>query len=125
MDELFKRVKQMGAPLIDGEQVTFVWRGKHPPELRGDWTGWESAPGVQMQQAAANVWTYSMAFPRDAYVEYGYYRNGKFVPDPLNARIITNGVGGYNNLFYMPEVEPTPLARPVRGVARGRVTTHV
>ncbi len=125
MDELLARAKRDGAPLIDGETVTFVWRGKRAPVLRGDWTGWESAPGIQLEQAAPNVWTHTMTLPRDAYIEYGYYRNDKFVPDPLNPRIITNGVGSYNNFFYMPEAAPTPLVKRMRGVPRGTVSTHV
>jgi hypothetical protein len=40
MPSLLERAQAEGTPLVDGEQVTFVWAGERPPILIGDFNGW-------------------------------------------------------------------------------------
>lgn len=123
---LLERAQREGTPLIDGESVTFVWHGGEPPALLGDFTNW-SEP-AQMTESAEGVWTHTVALPRDAYIEYAFFRDIEAdvrVADPLNSRRVSNGVGAYNNYFAMPEARETPLLRRGAGVAHGAVTRHV
>ena len=127
--DLLRRVRQEGAPLIDRTtgQVTFVWSGKTPPQLNGDFDDW-GAPGnaerplVGLAEVATALWAYSLTLPRDAYIEYAFVSNGKRLPDPFNSRCTPNGMGEVNNFFYMPDASPTPLAARDRRVSHGGVT---
>ena len=122
---LLKRARAEGAPLIDGEQVTFLWRGAQPPHLIGDFNDWgrEQKP-LALKPLAPNLWARTLTFPRKAYIEYNFIRNARRLPDPLNLNPVPNGVGGMNHCFYMSEAAPTPLARRERGTPRGLLTKH-
>jgi enterochelin esterase-like enzyme len=52
-------------------------------------------------------------------------RNGEHVDDPLNPRHVSNGLGATNHFFVMPEAAVTTLFRPIKGLPRGEVTSHV
>src|SRR5512143_2606911 len=122
---LIKRVLHEHNPLVEGDQVTFLWRGKHPPQLMGDWNNWNAPGALALAPVEPDLWAHTLTLPRDTYMEYAYVRNGKRVLDPLNPRITPSGLGDTNNFLYMPEAAPTPLARPRRGTPRGQVTQHV
>ena len=128
---MIRRARQEGAPLIDPGtgQVTFVWRGKTPPQLNGDFDDWGTPSGAEdpplgQAELEPGLWAYTLTLPRDAYIEYAFVLNGRRVPDPLNPRSTPNGMGEVNNYFYMPEAAPTPLAVRDRRVAHGELTHH-
>lgn len=126
MNSLLERALQQGNPLIDGETVTFVWEGKSAPGLMDDLHRWDDHPQA-LTRSTPGVWSISFELPRDAYLEYAFVdpRTGKNVPDPLNRKSIYNGLGSYNNFFYMPEANgPTPLTRLPAGGMAGQVTRH-
>ncbi len=119
-ETLLTRARTERTPLVDGETVTFVWQGFDPPQLMGDWTGWQLDPSVALAPVAPDVWTYTATWPRDAYLEYIYTRDGQNLRDEFNPRRVSNGFGGVNQFFYMPEVAPTPLVERTRGTPRGQ-----
>ncbi|MCX6029120.1 MAG: alpha/beta hydrolase-fold protein [Chloroflexi bacterium] len=124
---LLSRAQATGAPLIDDESVTFVWYGANPPALVGDFNAWNPAQSA-LAEVAPDVWTQTLVFPRDTYMEYAFIvdpAKEERVPDPFNARVTPNGMGKINHYFYMPDGGPTPLAKRKRGVPRGEVTRHV
>lgn len=114
-----------GSPVIDGDTATFVWRGRRPVLLNGDFHDWRGEP-LPLEQAAPGLWTRTLTLPREAYVEYALFDSqGRRVKDPLNPRFVDNGIGGFNHFFSMPGHTPTPLARRPRDkAARGRVSRH-
>ena len=118
---LLARVREEATPLIDGQDVTFVWRGMGEPLLIGDWTNWEWGEPVSLRQIAPRVWVHTMTAPRDAYLEYAYMRGRSRVPDPFNAHTTPNGFGASNHFFYMPAASPTPLLRREHTLPRGVV----
>jgi len=126
---LLKRVQAEGHPLIDGETVTFLWRGDEPPALTGDFNDWSRGrKPLKLRALAPGLWARKLTLPRDAYMEYTFVRgerNERRLRDPFNPRRLWNGVGGYNNFFYMPEAAPTLLAKRMRDVPRGKITRHV
>jgi enterochelin esterase family protein len=124
MHDLVKRAKADGTPLVESEAATFVWRGRKPPKLIGDFNRWDPAQAVALEAAGPGVWAATVNFRRDAYMEYVYLFGDKSTLDPLNARQMSNGLGQTNNYFYMPEGGPSPLLQPGRG-PRGRVTRQV
>src|SRR5512139_3627400 len=123
--DLVERARREGHPFIDGTKVTWVWRGVRAPQLVGDFTLWDLSNPIELKQIAPQVWTTTLAFPPDAYIEYTFIRHGEHVSDPLNPRRVSNGLGGYNHFFAMPEATSTKLFKPIKGFSRGAVTRHV
>jgi enterochelin esterase-like enzyme len=122
---LVKRARSEGTPVIDGDSATFVWRGRRPVSVAGDFQDWSGRP-VALKQVAPGLWAHSLKLPRDTYVEYALLdARGRRVGDVLNPRLVPNGLGGSNHFFFMPEAQPTPLARRQRGVPRGTVSRHL
>ncbi|MBW4438801.1 MAG: hypothetical protein KME04_16810 [Pleurocapsa minor GSE-CHR-MK-17-07R] len=123
--QLLERARQAGHPLIDGKHATFVWSGEAAPLLAGDFNGWNMDEAVRMHAAGPNLWTATLTFPMDAYVEYAYFASSKpedRLKDPLNKRRVWNGVNGYNSALYMPDASPDPLTKRRFGTAQGTVT---
>jgi enterochelin esterase family protein len=125
MHELLLRAKTAGTPLIDGETATFVWHGKFPPIIRGDFTRWEDGSPLTFTRLRRGLWTCSMPFPADAYLEYMFILDGQRVPDPFNPHTTPSGLGKTNQYFYMPAGSPTSLARCESSIPQGAVSRYV
>ncbi len=127
---LLARALADGAPIIDDTTATFLWQGPWPPVVAGDLNGWDTrhAPAVSAwRRVAPGLWAYQVELPRDAYIEYAFFAStdgGARLPDPLNPRATSNGMGADNNFFYMPDAAPTPLVERQAGVARGTLSHH-
>jgi enterochelin esterase family protein len=65
-----------------------------------------------------------MQLPRDAYLEYSYRLADERVHDPLNPKMTSNGMGGFQNWFAMPDFTETPLSVERSDIPRGTVTHH-
>ncbi len=125
VNSLLERVQREGTPLIDGDQVTFVWHGSDPPLLRGDFNDWNPETGPRWQTQGRDLYVCHLAFPPDAYLEYCYGPDNDRMADPFNQRRVNNGFGQYNHFFYLPPGAPTPLTRRQRSVSHGTVSHHV
>jgi enterochelin esterase-like enzyme len=122
---LIDRARTQGTPLTDGEIATFIWLGERAPQLIGDFTGWEDGDPAILAKVEPGIWTYQLALPADAYMEYVFFDGETRVEDPLNRHLASNGMGKYNHYFYMPNGKPTPLAEPQRGEPQGKLTQLV
>ncbi|MDZ4764382.1 MAG: alpha/beta hydrolase-fold protein [Chloroflexota bacterium] len=127
MSALLERVQREGNPLIDGDQVTFVWEGEaHAPQLVGDFTNWGERP-ITLTHVERGVWAHTVALPRDAYVEYSFIYKPDIeerLVDPHSRHVIWNGVDSVNDTFTMPGFAPSPLTTRQPNVARGAVSEH-
>ncbi|HLW01199.1 MAG TPA: alpha/beta hydrolase-fold protein [Ktedonobacterales bacterium] len=123
---LLERAEREGTPLIDGETVTFVWRGTHAPRLIGDFNSWGrgNEKSTELVQIAPEVWIQRVTLPSDAYIEYTYIDGDRHPRDVWNPRLVDNGLGKWNQFFRMPDSVPTPLTHVKRGTPRGRLTRH-
>jgi enterochelin esterase-like enzyme len=109
-------------PRIDERGATFQWLDAAPPPIViGSWCNWDPGRGLTMRRARGDRWQARVDLPRDAYVEYGFVRDGRSIPDPLNGRRVDNGVGGRNHRFWMPGAERRAAALARRRVPRGTV----
>jgi len=117
--------RTLGNPVVIGETVTFICQGKNPPLLIDDLHNWEENP-QPLLRTGMELWSYSMTLPEDAYLEYTFLdpKTGEHLPDPFNSNLVWNGINANNHFFYMPGGEPTPLAIPIKGIHRGKVTKH-
>lgn len=129
---ILSRLRRQGNPLIDGDQVTFFWQGDWAPRLMDEMHGWDEEDAQPLKRRPAKLlprgeqplWSISFRLPRDAYLEYVFYdpNTEETVPDRFNPHSVSNGMGGRNHFFYMPEAGPTPLAQRRSDVKRGSLT---
>jgi enterochelin esterase family protein len=121
--DLVERVKSAQvSPLVEGEQVTFVYRGgAKRVEVVGDFTGWSSA-GLDMKDVpgANNLKFIRLKFPRASRLEYQFVADDQWLLDPLNPNKNDNGVGGLNSYFTGPDYRP-PAYSSGRDELRGRL----
>ena len=119
------RARAEGTPVIESDTATFVWRGRGPICLQGDFQDWRGKP-LPFKRVAPGLWARTLTLPADAYVEYALEDpRGLRVEDPLNRHPSDNGFGGINHSFHMPQARSSLPARHPRGAPRGRVTRHV
>ena len=122
-----------GNPVIDMDHATFIWEGESAPYLIGDFNHWEGtlkrfkrvSPKL-IPDSSKSIWYATLAFPRDAYIEYAFHdpvTQHSFL-DPLNRKSVSNGFGGRNNFFYMPETMPSPFSLRRADVTPGILTSH-
>jgi enterochelin esterase-like enzyme len=116
---LRKRLKTDPTPLIDQDGATFVWRGKTAPDLVGDFTGWDDRHPIKLEKIGSSLWIYHLSLPNDAYIEYSFMKDGETIPDPLNPRQTSNGVGGINSFFFMPDYIPSKLGAKKSHISHG------
>jgi enterochelin esterase-like enzyme len=125
MSDLLERALREGTPLIDGDQATFVVQGPIPAGIIGDYNGWGGRGGsTSMVPAGEHLWCATVSLPRDGYVEYGLERHGGMFLDPLNPRVVSNGLGGKLNYFSMPEAVSAPTRQRLT-VPRGTFIREV
>lgn len=127
---LLTRAREEGTPLVDGDQVTFVWYGEGAepaPYLVGDFNDWDHEDNaIRLQQVEPDVWAHTMTLPMDAYIEYGYMLSrDERLADPFNPHVLWNGVDAVNHVFNMPDFEMNDLLARKKGVKRGTITRHV
>ena len=125
MSDLLQRARTEGTPIVDGQRVTFVFEGRRPPLLRGDFNDWSTDQAPSWRRRRAGLWTARMSFPEDAYIEYVFGPDEARLADPYNSRLVSNGTGQFNNYFLMPSAGQTNLVRRQRGLPQGRVTRHL
>lgn len=125
MHEILRRAQTVGTPLIDGDTATFVWDGKYPPVIIGDFTDWDDGLPQTFTRLSRRLWTCSLDFPPDAYLEYAFILDGERQPDPFNSHTTPNGFKKTNHSFYMPAGSPTALTHQNPSVPKGTVTHHV
>ena len=129
-DKLITVARTQGTPIIDGDQVTFLWQGNNPPALVGDFTDWQIKP-LPLVHLENDLWGYTTTFPSNAYLEYTFFDSEKKerLLDGLNPRKVRNGMGQIANYFYMPEAIACPYIHPNKGAKINdatlvRVKTH-
>ncbi len=122
---LLALARTLGNPVLEEKVATFIWQGETAPLLIDDLHNWDEAP-QKMLRIGAELWSFSIPLPADAYLEYAFIdpQTGERIPDPLNPNRVENGANDYNHFFYMPQGKPSLLAHPVKGVARGTLTRH-
>lgn len=127
---LLERARDEGTPLIDGDQVTFVWYGEGAepaPYLIGDFNNWDYEHNpIQLKQVEPDVWAHTLTLPSDAYIEYTYILPpDERLSDPFNPHVVWNGYDSINYVFLMPDCDMTDLVARQKGVTRGKVTKHL
>ncbi|MEM9952358.1 MAG: alpha/beta hydrolase-fold protein [Chloroflexota bacterium] len=125
MSELLKRLKVESNPLIDDDEVLFVWEGETAPYLHLETNQFQA---VEMQRIEPDVWTYQIQLPPEAYIEYNFATEANdpdtIVIDPHNTNVADTGVGHDNHYFKMPHRVHTPYIMERYGIQKGTITDH-
>jgi enterochelin esterase family protein len=130
---VIRRALKSGNPVIQGNRAIFIWQGRTAPYLTGDLNNWDDKPrrfkrvSPRLLPASAKpIWFCTLTIPRDAYVEYAFHdpASQENFLDPLNRGTVSNGMGGRNNFFYMPETMPSPYHLRRADVTPGTLTGH-
>lgn len=111
-------------PIIEGDTAVFLWHGDTAPALMGDFNDWDESKSPSFSNLSPGLWAVALNFTPDAYMEYTFVMKGERTPDPYNRHRIPNGLGNYNNYFYMPDAHPSPLRRCRPGIVRGNISHH-
>jgi len=127
-----RRARESGNPAVHGNRATFIWEGDSAPELMSDLNGWTKPKGFKRvslrsgPDSGKTIWSCSLTLPRDAYLEYAFQDpiTREKILDPRNRRTVSNGMGGRNNYFYMPETVPSPFSVRRAEVRTGTLTRH-
>lgn len=126
---VLERARDEGTPLIDGDQVTFVWYGdgaEPAPYLVGDFNDWNGEKPISLEQVEPDVWAHTMTLPMAAYIEYAFMLSREErLSDPFNPHVVWNGVDAFNHVFIMPDCDMTDLVVRRKGIKRGKVTRHM
>jgi enterochelin esterase-like enzyme len=125
-DLTIRRALESGNPVVQGNKATFIWQGDLAPHLISDLSNWEEKPKPFKPTSDPTIWSCSLTLPRDAYLEYAFYDpfTQEKIPDPLNGKTVSNGMGSRNNFFYMPESMPSPFSMRRADVRSGTITRH-
>jgi len=132
-NSIIQRALKSGNPVIDTDHAIFIWEGETAPYLTSDLNNWDDNPKsfkrvspLLIPDSTKSIWTCTLTFPRDAYVEYAFYdpvTQKKFL-DPLNKKNVDNGYKERNNFFYMPETMPSPFPLRRADVTPGSLSKH-
>lgn len=124
-DSLWQALTAQGrAPLVFGERVFFLYKGAaNSVTWRGDFTGWESGPGVEGKRiGGSDLWMAETTLPVDARANYKIVLDGQdWILDPANPRVQPGGLGD-NNILAMPEFAVTTDTARRNDVAPGTLS---
>ena len=120
--EFLKQLESSQSPIINGNWVTFIYRGKAKSiELMSDLTGWGQR-GLKLKKVPGKELHYlSVQVANDSRIEYKYLIQGNWRLDSLNPNRVDNGIGGLNNFFVMPEYRPSEWLQPHNDIQHGRI----
>ena len=85
---LLQRAQTSGTPVIEGGRATFLWQSPPrpgetppavdtPPYLVGDFNGWDPDNAAPWSEAEEGLWSFSLEFPPDAYIEYALFLDAR------------------------------------------------
>lgn len=90
------------SPIIDGNEVTFIFKGNaQSVYLAGDYNQWELQDNM-IKVPNNDLWYIKKNFPENSRFDYKYIVDGNWITDPLNENVTPGGAGA-NSTLIMPE----------------------
>jgi len=94
-------------PTIQLNHATFVYYGEIQPFFASDLNGWSEEYYLPFKSVTKGKWKIDIELDQDAYLEYCFFINNRRVLDPLNPSKTPNGMGKFNNSFFMSGANPS------------------
>ncbi|MBI3300609.1 MAG: Hsp20 family protein [Deltaproteobacteria bacterium] len=123
VDRFLEVLKAVGAPMIDGSAVHFIYYG---PEARrvvltGEFTQW-SRRGIAMTPLGdTGIFYHTMQVRGPLRVEYKFIVDGQWMVDPFCPNKVDNGIGEQNSYFVVGDFQDPPELEWVSTIPHGRV----
>ena len=107
-DYVKKRAVEGGFPVVEGENVTFVYVGKveNKISVAGDMNNYDLKADYLEKIKGTDLHYKPMRFPLDSRIEYTYVKDGNFTLDPLTKKQAFGGLGPFSEL-QMPKYTPS------------------
>ena len=123
VDRFLHVLKAVGAPMIDGAAVYFIYYGPdaHHVSLVGEFNQW-SPRGIEMTQLRdTGLFHHTMQVRGPARIEYKFIVDGEWVTDPFCPNAIDNGIGEQNSSFVVGDFHEPPELEVNPAIPHGRV----
>ncbi len=89
-------------------------------QVKGEMNAWNPNT-ANFEKKGAN-WTFTFELNPGNY-QYLYVVDGKEMKDPSNAKLVSNGIGGFNNLLEIPKPDPEKIPTLFTKEAKGNTIT--
>lgn len=124
MDININGLQEKISPIINGEEVVFIYHGKAETVfLAGDYNRWELKDRM-LKLPDRDLWFIKKNFPYNSRFDYKYIVDGNWITDPLNENR-TPGGSGDNSTLIMPGYKSNYKEIIDREVPRGTVITNL
>lgn len=122
VDAFWAAARLRGIPLIEGNSVVFLYRGKaRAVHLAGDGNGWKPEATALARVAGTDLFYFQDTYEPDARLDYKYVIDRQeWILDPENGRQCPGGRGP-NSELAMPGYRPARETEIAPDVPRGRV----
>jgi enterochelin esterase-like enzyme/HSP20 family molecular chaperone IbpA len=123
VDRFLHVLKAVGAPMIDGADVHFIYYGSDARHvaLVGEFNQW-SPRGIDMTRLQdTGLFYHTMQVRGPARIEYKFIVDGEWVTDPFCPNAIDNGIGEQNSSFVVGDFHEPPELEVNPAIAHGRV----
>lgn len=124
-----RQARGLGAPVVEGEQVTFLYMGRRggPPTtvvFSSERDGWPHDAPVLQRVGASPLYYHVEQLDRRARFLYRYEANRKRIADPLNPLQALKEQWAPKSELRMPAYRPAPERTPRPQVPAGVVVPH-
>ena len=93
VDRFLADVKHAGgAPLKNGGDTVFIYRGSGPASVTGDFNGWSTSSDAMQQVSGTSLWTARRSFDSTERHQYKIFSNGSYLEDPYDPWLQWDGV---------------------------------
>ena len=123
IERFLQVLKAVGAPMIDGSSVHFVY---YDPEARqvavtGEFNQWDRRGTPLFPLGKTGLFYRTMDFPGPVRVEYKFIVDGEWMVDPYCPNNIENGIGEQNSSFVVGDLRDPPELEVNASVPQGHV----
>lgn len=124
-DNYIKKISHFNkSPIIDGNDVTFLYWGKPKRSLEfvSELSFWSSNNNTSFRKVdGEDLFHITLQLPEDSRLEYKYVVDGHWLLDPLNPLRCENGVGDQNSYLLMSDYKRVSEIHNREGISKGEI----
>ncbi|MEK7433594.1 MAG: alpha/beta hydrolase-fold protein [Cyanobacteriota bacterium] len=124
-DNYIKKISHFNkSPVIDGNNVTFLYWGKPKRSLEfvSELSFWSSNNNTSFRKIdGEDLFHITLQLPEDSRLEYKYVVDGHWLLDPLNTLRCENGVGDQNSYLLMSDYKRVSEIYNREGISKGEI----
>ncbi len=124
-DNYIKKISHFNkSPVIDGNDVTFLYWGKPKRSLEfvSELSFWSSNNNTSFRKVdGEDLFHITLQLPEDSRLEYKYVVDGHWLLDPLNQLRCENGVGDQNSYLLMSDYTRVSEIHNREGISKGEI----